>query len=107
MEKTAEVKMNDTNIIPVLVNGEPIGHYEITTKSEDNNKPSRNWKDVASTHKGRDVFAIFNNKCISMNVKTDMEHRLYFKKKFGVSPDTYSKLIRGYMRPGQIILYLS
>lgn len=53
----------------------------------------------------RDVFAVHNNECIVMNVRTDMEHRIHLKKNFGISPGDYDKLIRGYMKPGQIILY--
>ena len=53
----------------------------------------------------RDVFAVHNNECIVMNVKTDMAHRIHLKKNFGVSPDDYAKLIRGYIKPGQIIFY--
>ena len=53
------------------------------------------------------VFAIHNNECITMKVKTDIEHRLLLRNKYGVSPDKYNDLIRGYMNPGQIVFYLT
>lgn len=56
-------------------------------------------------HSGREVFAIYDNKCIAMNVKTDMAHRIYFKKTFGMPTNDYAKLIRGYIKPGKIIFY--
>ena len=53
----------------------------------------------------RNVFAICDNECVTMNVRTDMEHRIHLKKRYGVSPDDYANLIRGYISPGKIIFY--
>lgn len=64
-----------------------------------------NWDEILKTYTGRDVFAIYNDDCIIKNVKTDMEHRIHLKKRYGVLPDDYANLIRGYMKPGQIIFY--
>lgn len=72
--------------------------------SKDGDSSSTNIIDL-SKQTGREVFAIHNDDCISVNVKTDMEHRIHLKKNYGVHPDDYAHLVRGYIKPGRIIFY--
>lgn len=53
------------------------------------------------------VFAIHNNQCIVMKVRTDIEHRLLLRNKYGVSPEEYNTLIRGYINPGEVVFYMN
>jgi hypothetical protein len=63
------------------------------------------WEDKVKSYTGRDVFAVYSNTCIVKNVKTDMAHRIYLKKEYGVLPEDYANLVRGYIIPGKIVFY--
>lgn len=55
---------------------------------------------------GRNVFAIYDGKCIVKHVTGgDIEHRIYLKREYGVTADEYNHLVRGYIKQGAIILY--
>lgn len=112
MNKELETLLKDgiekeTDLIPVIVDGGLLGHYVIGMDKavENSDSSSITITTLSPGEIGRTVFAIYNNECITMNVKTDMEHRIHLKKNFGVLPDDYAHLIRGYIIPGKIIFY--
>jgi hypothetical protein len=97
-----KTSINNTIIDP---SSTPITKIQTSTTYGVMGDNKKSWSELMKTYTGRDVFAIYDNKCISKNVRTDIEHRIYFKNEFKVTPDYYAHLIRGYMMPGQIIFY--
>ena len=119
----ADGLVKETSIIPIRIGGELQGHYVIGADAAAINGDSSSLTVIDPSEKsvkvqmstaygvqgnpdsGRNVFAIYKDTCITKNVTGDIEHRIYLKREFGVSADDYNQLVRGYIKPGQVIFY--
>lgn len=66
---------------------------------------------VTDFHKSRIAFAvIFKNDDsydLAINMKDAREHRVYLQQDFGITDEVFESLIRGYIKQGKIMFYVS
>ena len=65
---------------------------------------------VERFHRSRIAFAVIekeNDFELAMNINDPREHRVYLREDFNIDDETFEKLIRGYIKPGKINLYVS
>ena len=81
-----------------------INNQEINlTKEEQEN--------VAKFHKSRIAFAVIFNEdntyTLALNKRDEREHRVYLKEDFGITDEVFETLLRGYIKEGKIIFYIT
>lgn len=65
---------------------------------------------VTKFHKSRIAFAVIekdNDYVLAMNINDPREHRVYLKEDFNVDDEMFETLVRGYIKPGKINIYVS
>lgn len=63
-------------------------------------------KDTATFHKSRLAFAFKDGEPL-VNLHDEREHRVYLREDFGIDDIEFETLIRGYIKPGKIIFYIT
>lgn len=61
---------------------------------------------IGKYHCSRLAFAFKNDKPL-INLHDDRDHRTYLREDFGIDDDEFETLIRGYIKPGKIVFYIT
>ena len=63
-------------------------------------------KDISKFHKSRVAFTQYQGKLL-VNEFDEREHRVYCREDFGIDDELFETLIRGYIKPGRIVFYIT
>ena len=68
-------------------------------------------KGVAKFHKSRIAFSVIfkedGSYDLAINTRDEREHRVYLQEDFGITDEIFETLIRGYIKHGKIMFYVS